>query len=233
MNGAITDVLLNMAPPPKNFSPGVYKKVTKAFFGSNWSSFPALPISWLGFFPSDPIGNIFKQSNRNLQGKKFWRTAALTRTFAALSWRLNAASVYCFLNQGTLRSLCGANVASDFWNSNRPQASDPRTWELAAPTIDPTSSWLLPRSTAIGWLNEEDRMSSWHLWWGPPAPTFWDHCQQYDTFVISEKVRNFVPKYRICLLSFLIAIDRKYIVYKILFLYIVSNKREFTYCTLA
>ena len=53
--------------------------------------------------------------------------------------------------------------------------SDPRTWELAAPTIDPTSSWLLPRSTAIGWLNEEDRMSSWHLWWGPPAPTFWDH----------------------------------------------------------
>ena len=54
-------------------------------------------------------------------------------------------------------------------------ASDPRTWELAAPTIHPTSSWLLPRSTAIGWLNEEDTMSSRHLWWGPPAPTFWDH----------------------------------------------------------
>ena len=54
--------------------------------------------------------------------------------------------------------------------------SDPRTWELAASAIDPTSSWLLPRSTAIGWLNEEDTMSSWHLWWGPPAPTFWDHC---------------------------------------------------------
>ena len=54
-------------------------------------------------------------------------------------------------------------------------SSDPRTWELAAPTIDPTSSWLLPRSTAIGWLSEEDTMSSRHLWWGPPAPTFWDH----------------------------------------------------------
>ena len=54
--------------------------------------------------------------------------------------------------------------------------SDPRTWELAAPTIDPTSSWLLPRSTTIGWLNGEDTMSSRHLWWGPPAHTFWDHC---------------------------------------------------------
>ena len=53
--------------------------------------------------------------------------------------------------------------------------SDPRTWELAAPTIDPTSSWLLPRSTAVGWLNEEETMSSRHLWWGPPAPTFWNH----------------------------------------------------------
>ena len=53
--------------------------------------------------------------------------------------------------------------------------SDPRTWELAAPTIVPTSSWLLPRSTAIGWLNEEDPISSRHLWWGPPALTFWDH----------------------------------------------------------
>ena len=43
------------------------------------------------------------------------------------------------------------------------RSSDPRTWVLAAPTIDPTSSWLLPRSTAIGWLNEEDTMSSRHL----------------------------------------------------------------------
>ena len=57
--------------------------------------------------------------------------------------------------------------------------SDPRTWELAAPITDPTRSWLLPLSTAIGWLNEEDTMSSRHLWWGPPAPMFWDHwCQQ-------------------------------------------------------
>ena len=44
------------------------------------------------------------------------------------------------------------------------ESSDPRTWELEAPTIDPTSSWLLPRSTAIGWLNEEDTMRSRHLW---------------------------------------------------------------------
>ena len=125
MNGTITHVLLNMAPLPKNLSLGACKKYAKAFFGSNWSSFPALPISWLGSFASDPIGNIFKQLNHNLQGKKFCRTAALTRTFAALSWRLNAASVFyedCSLNQGTLRSLCGANVASDFLNSNRPQA---------------------------------------------------------------------------------------------------------------
>ena len=58
-------------------------------------------------------------------------------------------------------------------------SSDPRTWELAAPIIDPTSSWLLPRSTAIGWLNEEGKMSSRHLWWGLPAPTFWDHCKHH------------------------------------------------------
>ena len=42
--------------------------------------------------------------------------------------------------------------------------SDPRTWEMAAPTIDPTSSWLFPRSTAIGGLNKDDTMNSWHLW---------------------------------------------------------------------
>ena len=41
-------------------------------------------------------------------------------------------------------------------------SSDPRTWELAAPTIDSTSSWLLSRSTAIGWLSEEDTMSFRH-----------------------------------------------------------------------
>ena len=70
-------------------------------------------------------------------------------------------------------------------------SSDPRTWELAAPTIDPTSSWLLPRSTAIGWLSEEDTMSSWHLWWGPPAPTFWDHWATEAIFagVLAQRAR--------------------------------------------
>ena len=66
----------------------------------------------------------------------------------------------------------------DIWvphKLNEIQLSDPRTLELAVPTTDPTSSWLLPRSTAIGWLNEEDTMSSRHLWWGPPAPMFWYH----------------------------------------------------------
>ena len=41
--------------------------------------------------------------------------------------------------------------------------------------MDPISSWLLPRSTAIGWLNEEDTMSSKHLWWGPFTSTFCEH----------------------------------------------------------
>ena len=31
--------------------------------------------------------------------------------------------------------------------------------DVTAPNMDPTSSWLLPRSTAIGWLNEEDTIS--------------------------------------------------------------------------
>ena len=42
--------------------------------------------------------------------------------------------------------------------------------------MDATSSWLPPRSTAIGWLNEEDTMSSKHLWWGPFTSTFYGHC---------------------------------------------------------
>ena len=87
MNGAITDVLLNMAPPPKKLRVGRCKKVIKAFIGSNWPLFPALPISWLGSFASDPVGNIFKQSNHNLHGKKFCRTATLTRTSAALNFK--------------------------------------------------------------------------------------------------------------------------------------------------
>ena len=46
--------------------------------------------------------------------------------------------------------------------------------------MDPTSSWLLPRSTAIGWLNEEDTISSKHLWWGPFTSTFCEHCCDHD-----------------------------------------------------
>ena len=41
--------------------------------------------------------------------------------------------------------------------------------------MDPTSSWLLPRSTTIGGWNEEDTMSSKHLWWGPFTSTFCEH----------------------------------------------------------
>ena len=41
-----------------------------------------------------------------------------------------------------------------------------------APTMDPTSSWFLPRSTARSWLNEEDAMS----WWEKKSYAFWDHC---------------------------------------------------------
>ena len=48
--------------------------------------------------------------------------------------------------------------------------------------MDPTSSWLLPRSTAIGWLNEEDTMSSKHLWWGPFTSTFCEHCTGFFQF---------------------------------------------------
>ena len=71
--------------------------------------------------------------------------------------------------------------------------SDPRTWELAAPTIDPTISWLLPRSTAIGWLKEEDAMCSRHLWWGPPAPTFWNHW--WELKPIAQKKMCLISEY--------------------------------------
>ena len=53
--------------------------------------------------------------------------------------------------------------------------SDPRTWELAAPTIDASSSLCLPHSTNLWQSSEEEAMSWWGLWWEPPAPTFWDH----------------------------------------------------------
>ena len=54
--------------------------------------------------------------------------------------------------------------------------SDPRTWELAASTIDASSSLCLPHSTNLLQSSEEEAMSCWGLRWGPPAPTFWDHC---------------------------------------------------------
>ena len=79
----------------------------------------------------------------------------------------------------------------------RTRTSDPRTWELAAPTIDPTISWLLPRSTAIGWLSEEDTMSLRHLWWGPPAPTFWDHwLAQHSCMKTSKPVNEIFMDYQ-------------------------------------
>ena len=58
-----------------------------------------------------------------------------------------------------------------------PSLSDPRTWELAAPTINALSSLYLPHSTNLWQSSEEEAMSWWGLRWGPPAPTFWDHCQ--------------------------------------------------------
>ena len=56
------------------------------------------------------------------------------------------------------------------------QSSDPRTRELATPTMNGPTLWLLPGSTGIVWWNEKETMSSRHLWWGLPAPTFWPHC---------------------------------------------------------
>ena len=60
-------------------------------------------------------------------------------------------------------------------------------------TMDPTSTWLLPRSTAIGWLNEEDTMSSKHLWWGPFTSTFCEHCiynPEEDPFPCTDLVEH-------------------------------------------
>ena len=48
--------------------------------------------------------------------------------------------------------------------------------KIFAPTMDPTSSWFLPRSTARSWLNEEDAMSWWDAWWEQKSYAFWDHC---------------------------------------------------------
>ena len=55
------------------------------------------------------------------------------------------------------------------------RSSDPRTWELAAPTVGASSSLCLPHSSNLWQSSEEEAMSWWCLWWGPPAPTFWDH----------------------------------------------------------
>ena len=56
-----------------------------------------------------------------------------------------------------------------------PCRSDPRTWELAAPTTDASRSLCLPYSTNLWQSSEEEAMRWWGLWWGPPAPTFWGH----------------------------------------------------------
>ena len=56
--------------------------------------------------------------------------------------------------------------------------------------MDPTSSWLLPRFTAIGWLNEEDTMSSKHLWWGPFTSTFCEHWLNVGTSRTHQKEVN-------------------------------------------
>ena len=58
--------------------------------------------------------------------------------------------------------------------------------DVTAPTMDPISSWLLPRSTAIGWLNEEDTISSNHLWWWPFTSTFCERCLQLS-FLCTQK----------------------------------------------
>ena len=55
------------------------------------------------------------------------------------------------------------------------RSSDPRMRKIFAPTMDPTSSWFLPRSTARSWLNEEDAMSWWDAWWEQKSYAFWDH----------------------------------------------------------
>ena len=53
--------------------------------------------------------------------------------------------------------------------------SDPRMWELAALNIDASSTLCLPYSTNLWQSSEEEATTWWGLWWGPPAPTFWDH----------------------------------------------------------
>ena len=72
----------------------------------------------------------------------------------------------------------GREEVNDDTQPGRPRQCSQNV-DVNGPTMDPTSSWLLPRSTAIGWLNEEDTMSSKHLWWGPFTSTFCEHWAQH------------------------------------------------------
>ena len=56
------------------------------------------------------------------------------------------------------------------WNS------DLRTWDLAAPTIDASSSLRLPHLTNLWQWREEEAMTWRSLWWRPLISTLWDHC---------------------------------------------------------
>ena len=67
-----------------------------------------------------------------------------------------------------------------------------RTWTWTVPTMDHTRSWLIPRSTAIGWLNEEDTMSSKHLCWGPFTSTFCEYCMKQPFLAFSLGVAEYV-----------------------------------------
>ena len=71
-----------------------------------------------------------------------------------------------------------------------PRASDPRTWELAAPTIDASSSLCLPHSTNLWQSSEKEAMSWWVVWWGPPPPTFSGYCLELQGVLCSERQRE-------------------------------------------
>ena len=47
--------------------------------------------------------------------------------------------------------------------------------KIFAPTMDPSSSRFLPRSTARSWLNEEDAMSWWDPWWEQKSYAICEH----------------------------------------------------------
>ena len=60
--------------------------------------------------------------------------------------------------------------------------------ELVAPTIDASSSLCLSHSNNLWQSSEEEAMSWWGLWWGPPAPTFWDHCLKVSSWLLHSTV---------------------------------------------